>query len=607
MPLNPPNPIPSSVARQSLYQSLVLALCILFGLAAIANTQIASDGGWMWYAVFLHSGQRLYSGMHLALQPLFVLETSASIALFGKGWLLSKIPAALHLVAYCFGLSLIARSSNLSDRQKALVLACVFFVSIDFVAYRFDDYHVLADCFQIYSLVTLLALRKSSSLARSVGLATVLAVLSGLALMTRLNDGAALMLGVAIAILFLAPSRRLLSLFLFAAFAALTVVLVVHLTGDSLHDWATYSIFKAAGSKGGAGNILAYPLQLPRNALHFLARLTTLTLLVCFFGIALVWVFLIRPFFLTRAPGNLLKLLAGVALILLPFLWLGYHLVDSFPVLAFPPLGVLLAYALGLAVVLRTLGQKFLADTAHPWNPREILLLIPLGQLASGSMSSGGSPLGLNGPLAIILLLLPIASPIRLKREAARAYAFALLGLLALDGAAFKYRVPFQWHSYTAAPMFTARQWYHHPDYGPMVIERDQFAFIQPICSAVQADGAQQGLLSLPYPFPNYFCSIPPWHGYVQTFYDTSTRQTIQALTAELQTEPPKWIVYQRQPYNMSLHEQIFNHNQPLPHRALDQLIEDKLASGTWQPVYTTTYGSNNPFADQWTLIRTRP
>jgi hypothetical protein len=424
--------------------------------------------------------------------------------------------------------------------------------------------------------------------------------------MTRLNDGAALVVGVVIAILFLAPSRRLLSLILFALMAALTVVLVVHLTGDSLHDWASYSIFKAAGSKGGTHNILAYPLQLPWNALRFLARLEVFVLLACFLGIALVWVALIRPFFLTRQPANLLKLIAGAVLIFLPFHYLGHHLVDSVPTLALPPLAVLLACALALAVLVRALGQRFVAGTMHPWDPREILLLIPLGELASAAMSSGGSPLGLNGPLAIILLLLPIASPIHLKREPARQFAFALLALLAVDCAAFKYRVPFQWHSYTAGPMFVGRQWYRHPDYGPMVIERDQLAFIQPICAAVQADGAQQGLLSLPYPYPNYFCSIPPWHGYVQTFYDTSSRQTIQTLIGELQTAPPKWIVYQRQLYNMGLHEQIFNHGQPLPHRALDQLIEDKIASGAWQPVYTSTYGSNVPFANQWTLIRTR-
>jgi len=592
--------------RENRSQSLTFLLCVLFGLAMIADTQTAGDGGWFWYATFFRGGQRLYSGMHLALQPLFVLETASFLALFGKGWLVSKLPAVLHLLAYCIGLLLLARSSSFSSRQKSIVLACAFFASINFVAYRFDDYHVLADCFEVYSLVILLTLDRATPPRHSALAATALGILSGLSMMTRLNDGAALFVGVVIAILFLAQSRRRTSLAVFSASTALTVVLIVRLTGDSLHDWATYSILQAAGSKGGAGNVLAYPLQVPRNALHFLANPYAILLLAWFLGAPLVWVFLVRPIFLAASPANLLKLAAGAALILLPIPWLGHNLVDAVPTIVFPAVGALLAYALALAIVLRFLLHRF-APAAPPWNPREILLLIPLGQLASGSMSSGGSPIGLNGPLAMLILLLPVASPVRVRREPARAFIFALLALLALDCAACKYRSPFLWHSYKVATLFTGRQWYRHPGYGPMILEREGIAFIQPICDAVQADAARQGLLSLPYSYPNYFCAVPPWHGYVQTFYDTSSRQTIQTLIAELQSAPPKWIVYQRQPYNLALHEQIFNHGQPLPHRALDQLIEQKIASGEWQPTYTSTYGSNGPFTDQWLLLRTRP
>ena len=604
--INAATPLRKAFNHQNRPQSLTFLLCLLFGLALIADTQTAGDGGWFWYATFFLGGQHLYSAMRLALQPLFVLETASFLALFGKGWLISKLPAVLHLLAYCIGLLLLARSSTLSGWQKSIILACAFFASIDFVAYRFDDYHVLADCFEVYSLVLLLKLDQPAQPRRRAIAAAALGILSGLSIMTRLNDGAALFVGVAIAILFLTPSRRLISLVLFAAFAVLTVLLAVHLTGDSFHDWASCSIFQAAGSKGGAGNILAYPLQVPRNALHFLANPYAILLVAWFIGAPLVWVFLIRPFLRSASPASLFKLGAGAALVLLPIPWLGHNLVDAVPTVVFPALGALLAYALALAIILRFLLHRF-AQAKHSWNPREILLLIPLGQLVSGSMSSGGSPIGLNGPLAMLILLLPVASPVRLRREPARAFVFALLALLAVDCAACKYRSPFLWHSYKVATLFTGRQWFHHPDYGPMIIERDTLAFIQPICDAVQADAAQQGLLSLPYPYPNYFCAVPPWHGYIQTFYDTSSRQTIQTLIAELQTAPPKWIVYQRQPYNLALHEQIFNHGQPLPHRVLDQLIEQKIASGEWQPIDTSTYGSNGPFTDQWLLLRTRP
>ncbi len=127
----------------------MLVFCILFGLAAIANTQVVGDGLWYWYAYLLRSGHHLYSDMHLPLQPLFVVETAAFIALLGKGWIVSKIPAMFHLVAFAVGLLLILRSSIWGDRDKALLFGCCFFVSICSGLYRFDDYHVLADRFTV--------------------------------------------------------------------------------------------------------------------------------------------------------------------------------------------------------------------------------------------------------------------------------------------------------------------------------------------------------------------------------------------------------------------------------------------------------------------------
>ena len=134
MPMNPKDHIRAAFGRETLFQNLMFVFCVLFGLALIANTQPAGDGAFFWDASFLHNGQRLYADMHLALQPLFILETSAWMALFGKEWLVSKVPAVLHLIAYCLALLLLVRQSGLSDAQKALILGCAFFASISFEA-----------------------------------------------------------------------------------------------------------------------------------------------------------------------------------------------------------------------------------------------------------------------------------------------------------------------------------------------------------------------------------------------------------------------------------------------------------------------------------------
>ena len=284
------------------WQTLITAFCLLFGLALIAETQGAGDGTWFWYATLLRQGHRLYSEMHLALQPLFVLETEFFQALLGNGWIAGKIPAALHLIAYCAGLWLLAARSGLRDVEKAVLIGCGFFFPLAFEAYRFDDYHVLADCFQLYALLALLAVQKVQRSRNALLLACLLGVLCGLSLTTRLNDGAALVVGVVLGIAVLAPAWRVASLLLFVISTALTLALVVHLTGDSLHDYASYSIFHAAGSKGGAGSVLKYPLLLPLHTIGFLLRnrgIDLLTGYVMLWGV--VWAFLVRPLLYRRA------------------------------------------------------------------------------------------------------------------------------------------------------------------------------------------------------------------------------------------------------------------------------------------------------------------
>jgi hypothetical protein len=608
MTLNQSSSVAGTVPTTKLFQRLAAILCVLFGIALIANTQPAGDGVWFWYATFFRNGNRLYSGMHLAMQPLFVLETSWFMTLLGKGWLVSKVPAVLHLIAYCFGLLLLANASTLSDKKKAFFLVSTFFISIAFEAYRFDDYHVLADCFEVYSLVLLLKLPSgtAASRSRSLYMAAGLGVLSGLALMTRLNDGAALFVGVAISILCLASARKLISVLLFALVAALTVILIVKLTGDSFHDYSMYSIFKAAAIKGGAGNVLIYPLRLPFNTLRWLAHQWHTKASLYPILAALSWAFLVKSSRSWKERREIWKPILGLGLILLPLPFIYHLFFDNGIINSLTGIGTVAAYAIGIVVVLR-FCLSIIRPQRNTWNPREILLIIPLGQLASSSMSSGGLHVGLSGPLAIMLILLPIVWPTENKSRHLYGVLSALLIILLGNCVLYKISIPFSWHSYRAKPLFVDRQWYRHPDYGPMIIATQQLALIKDVCNSIASDPAPHDLLSLPFSYANYFCAIPPWHNYVQTFFDTSTRETILGLTGELQSSPPHWILYQRQLDSMALHERIFNQGNPLPHRYLDQVIEQKLADGEWQTVLTSKYGDRPNWSNEWIMINTQP
>jgi hypothetical protein len=189
----------------------------------------------------------------------------------------------------------------------------------------------------------------------------------------------------------------------------------------------------------------------------------------------------------------------------------------------------------------------------------------------------------------------------------------ALMGLRAMTD---KIIEPYTWLLFRSSPMFENRQWYQHPVYGPMYIDRDLLRFIEPICQEIGHGNPRPELLSIPFSNPNYFCDTPPWHGYVQTFFDTSTRSTIEKLMEELQADPPQWIVYQRQLKVLHESELTYHKGQALAHRDLDTLIMQKIAMGQWQLVEKSNYLLSSslppdkiPYqdGDGWYIIRTRP
>lgn len=603
---SPPEEI---LSGKSFWQKTMLVFCVLFGLAAIANTQTVGDGLWYWYADLLLSGHHLYSDMHLPLQPLFVLETEAFMALLGKGWIASKVPAMLHLAAYAVGLFLVLRNSTWKDRDKAIVLGCCFFVSICSGLYRFDDYHVLADCFTLYSIFSLLLLAKSTSMRRSLSIVVVLGVLSGLAITTRLNDGGALLVGVVIGVLWLTPSNlnRWIAIVTFSAAAAAALIMMVIFTGDSLHEYASACVFGAASGKGGAGHVLKYPLLLPLSAWRYLGSGASILIVIYTVGVGLVWAFWLRPFLSRPEKREWHKPVFGVGFLLLPLV---YHLYLAFVSVVFisSEAAVALFLLIGFSglVLQRAVTAQFSPSRSLGWDRREILLLIPLGQEISMSTSSGGSHLGVYSSMALMILLLTIAPPVSLKSERLRSGLVAVAALLLFSSAAFKVKTPYSWFTYNSAPLFLDRQWYRHPVYGPMIIERQALNFIDPVCKQVGMNDPKTELLSLPYPFANYFCATTPWHGYVQTFFDTSTEKTILNLMHELQTAPPQWILYQRQESTLSMNERAYSKGGPLPHRYLDELIEQKISAGEWKVVYTSDYANTIHWDSHWFLIRTR-
>jgi hypothetical protein len=595
------------------YQSLAILFCVLFGIAMIANTQLGGEAEWFWYANLLHNGSKLYADLHLPLQPLFILETDAWIQLFGIKCLVTEIPSVIHVLAFCLGIFLILRESDWPDWQKSIILASAFFICVECTAYRFDDYHITADTFIFYSLVLLLMIAKADAERRQVGLATGLGILSGLTITTRLNDGTALLVAAGICLLVLARKRKLILVSLFVVAAALTVVFVVNLTGDSFLDYVSNSVIKAAGAKGGTGSILTAPFRLFRNALQmFHGRRWILLWVVAMVGAGA----LIQRYWKNGIKYIVLLQLgiAGAAFALSSH-YRREELISGAFISFLTVFLIVVNYLLLPLVVPRFLMSK-IGDGRCEWDPREILILLPLAELASASASTAAQTTNgfLFSQIAMLLLLIPVIQPFRRQASWANASLVTIMTLLGASAIAGKIHDPYSWLTFHSSPMFVNRQWYRHPIYGPMYIDSDLLHFIEPVCRGIEQGNSGTELLSMPFSYPNYFCNTPPWHGYVQTFFDTSARSTIIHLIDELDTAPPQWIVYQRQLRIMSGQEGVYSHGQSFAQRDMDKLIMRKIATGQWQLVGKSDYlvaqmvdEKNYQEGDGWLIIRTRP
>ena len=600
--------------------------------------------------------------MHLSLQPLFILANALAQDLLGIGWLASKVLAGAQLLAYCLGLFLVSRFIPWKDWERATLILAVFFVTITAPYYRFDDYHITTHDFEIYSVYLLLLLWKKPGFRRGFVVASLLGLLSGLSVSNRLNDGAALFLACLLALPRFLLGRRVLAIFLFGLSSLLSFAAVIALTGDSVHTWWIESVIRAATIKGGTGSILLTPATLPGNIFRDL-RDYHLSSRFLFYPVVLLFAAFL-PDILRRPDKTVRRVGVAFVAVFAALATVGVVLMTlhRFANLVLSEISVLLLFALGLAVHLR-LGHDVLLGPHGRWTwarklaavlftfaagfslwlafhntatrlaaeacllvlvlalmgiPRQLsflvtllrggdtraaklqlLLLIPFWQLLAAAMTAGRSLPEFEPAIALSLLVLPISSPWPFGPRSRRAFV-ALAAMLALSGAMFKTLLPYTWHHFHAREFFSQREWYRHPELGPMYIEKDQLQFMLSMCDAIHRGGPNADLLALPYPYPNYFCGITPWHGFVQTWYDTSGKSSIDALQQELQTAPPMWIAYQRGLDSIRAHEVVFNMDRPLPHRALDRQIMDQIAQRRWTIVRRDCFGG----AD-WILIRT--
>jgi hypothetical protein len=584
------------------YQIVAILFCVLLGLAMIVNNQFSGEGTWFWYAALFHNGARLYADLHLALQPFLILEMNVWMKLFGIKCLVTEIPSLFYLLFLSAGLFSLLRQSDWLDWQKAIVLASSFVLWVVGNSYRFDDYHVTAESFILYSLVILLCLAKTDSTRRQFVFSAVMGILCGFTITSRLNDGVALLAAAGVCLLILARKNRIRVFGLYVVTSILTTVLVIKSTGDTFSDYLSNSLFRAIGSKGGSGSLLADPFLLFHNALD----LRHGGMWIFLWGVVILAVGGLAQRYWKSSIGEIIVLQLVAAGVVFSILSESRReqLLTGVLIRFAVPLLIVLIYLLSTVVAARYSMWK-MGSGKRKWDAREVLLLLPLAEVVSNSASGGGEPIsGYYAQLSLFLLLIPVIQPFRRQVRWANASFLTILALMGSSGLAAKIQQPYAWNSHLSNAMFVNRQWYRHPVYGPMYIDRDQLQFSQSICTAIGRERSKRELLSLPFSYPNYFCAIQPWHGYIHTFLDTTTRSTMNELIQELQTAPPQWIVYQRQMASMTALEKLFIHGQRSAQRDLDEVIMQKISTGQWQLTDNRSYQDRD---SSWYVIRTRP
>ena len=581
---------------------LAFLFCLLFGCALIVNIHPVGDGLWYWYATLFRGGQKLYSGLHLNLQPLFILLTAADQAVLGSGWLASKALALVQTLVYLGLLFMVCKRVPWRDWQRAALFLATFGLMLTMSYFRLDDYHITTHIFVLGAVVLLLMFEERSDGWLPWVVAAGMGLNAGLSIANRINDGGSLLVASGIALAFYVRKARLGLLVVLCAVAAGALLTTVGMTGDPISIWAQESILHASKIKGGTGNIFFAPLNLP----WMIARRSGRDV---YLGVSLLAAVFVVTLFLpawTLFDGAQVRRKTGTwitSLFLLFVTFPALHILlhDGFFGGSISTIAVVPTYGVGVWVLWRMV-KTLIGQQPADWHREEGLLLLPFFQLMSAAMTAGNDMPEVAPAVGITALLLPIAFPDWFRSRPFERIYITCICFMALVAYPTKVARPYAWHHFVSGPMFHNRVIYHHPTLGPMLIGKQELSLAKPICDTVHQDGPNAELLSLPYPYPNYFCGIVPWHGYVQTWYDTSGQETISALIHELEIAPPKWIAYERALDSMKAHERIFRGGKPLPHRALDALIVNKVASGQWK-----IHFYKNLDGGEWFLLQTHP
>lgn len=573
------------VRSQQYLQPLAILITIGIAVVLLVYTMGPADGTWVLYGREILSGRKLYSELGITAQPVMPLIGSIIVKAFGSDFIPGKLVFVPLIIIYVWLLSRAVSHIETSVIKRAVLIFSLFFIGIHFEAYRFDDYHAVANIGILSGI--LLSMGEIKSPRKKYEL--LMGVVSALTFLTRVNEGL-VMLACGLALTFVRPSVsnyvRCSRIFVLMTTFSLIVFFVLYLVGENISAWYFATIANASGAKGGIGHLVLAPISLVTKSIRYVFENITsnIYLLVYFFGFVIMsFGALIKKSkrfnLIISALGVVLLLLAGRRTDLIAFSSASMVVV----------LFLMFLYMLATALV----GSSGYRLKLYNKN---LLIIYPVGLYAFGALSSGGHFFGLYFPLSIAILYVIYANSSVMCNQ----LILAFIIVLGVSGTNFRINNPYSWHSYHLESILSDQYVAEvNNALGFHIVTKELKGLVVPVCDAINRDPGS--LLSIPWSFANYYCGISPWGGYVQTFFDTTPHWKIVKLIEELNKAPPKYIFYQRQLDNLRGHEIVFNHGTRLPQRDLDELIFSQVKSGRWSVVYY----SNAYSPSEWFLINT--
>lgn len=565
-------------------------VCFLFGALLLIFVMGPADGVWQLYAELMLKGERIYSDLGLNQQPLFFLFSELSLRFAPDTILGQRIVFFVVLALYVYAINFISRLVTTRWVERAVVQLAVFFTAIHAEYFRFDDYHALAHLGVLASITSsILFVSDRQSLTRY---SFVQGLLATLVFLTRINEGMAIVASAGLIVLVRhGLSRDLLRFVGLGLLAALAILFTSFLLiGETPATWFRSSLMEASSAKGGT-SLARYPYQLIFRSFAHFDRLALLPLPLL---LASIPIGLIVAWFWLRTARWFNVLCAVTCILLMAVVLTGYSAMAMATLTPLVFLGLLVSMSAWAAVRVFRPSSRNRTDRS--------LFFYPLFLFVFGSLSTAGEIGSLYFPVAVALLLFPLVLD-RVKSpliDGARVGFVLLCAFLAVGGAWTRYQNPYAWINLRSDALGSDKSYRSDPRRGGHFISAELAALIDPVCARV---GSNDTMLSTPFSFANYYCGVPTWRGYVQTWFDLSTEVKIGRLLNDLRRDPPDYVFYQRQEGVLRAHEKVFHEGRSLPYRKLHSFIRERVDRGDWEVIYQSRLYPDS----HWLLLRTVP